>query len=285
MNANLLSESMLDILTAVNRWEIFCSAFEPALYPVDNAKHKEWMDTNSHAHSYPEVLFVMSGEGYFGYRGDCYPIIPGSVFILNSSEEHDNLYPQWASEFDHLWLHFVQDSILTGIVSARGNAVTTTNQSVISEKTIPWTHSLFDYTNHSHLPTGLRRLRIYSAISILISTFIQSGLPERHIGDQSSFQKQIVTAIEQHIQQTYGKGLNLDALAVISGYSKFHFERLFKQHTGRSVHQYINECRTAKVTQMIGDGYSKKEIASVLGFSRQSAFSRWLCNSRNTTEH
>jgi AraC-like DNA-binding protein len=64
-------------------------------------------------------------------------------------------------------------------------------------------------------------------------------------------------------------------LAEMSGYSKFHFLRIFRTHTGMYLHDYINFCRLERVARMQKNGCYKKEIASALGFSSLSAFSRW----------
>ena len=74
----------------------------------------------------------------------------------------------------------------------------------------------------------------------------------------------------------HGRGVTLDMLARISGYSKFHFLRLFQRCTGQTVHTYIDHCRRQRVEAMLQQGCAKKEIAAALGFSCPAAFSRWL---------
>jgi len=109
----------------------------------------------------------------------------------------------------------------------------------------------------------------------LITALIDLGYTEE-FGSNEEFRDNIIKVVEQHIRQTSGCGVTLDGLARLSGYSKFHLERLFKEHTGYSVHKYINLCRTAKFRHMKAEGHSMKEISLALGFTCQSSFSRWL---------
>ncbi len=124
-------------------------------------------------------------------------------------------------------------------------------------------------------PADLLRLKLRSAVGLLITALIHAGYASVH-DDRHAFQQHVVAAIQQHIRETAGHGECLDSLARISGYSKFHFLRLFEQHTGQTVHRYLDDCRLQRVRTMLERGCSKKEISAALGFSCQSAFSRWL---------
>jgi AraC-like DNA-binding protein len=69
--------------------------------------------------------------------------------------------------------------------------------------------------------------------------------------------------------------LTLDMAADLSGFSKYHFTRLFKQFTNVSFYKYLNLKRIAKAEQLlINPDLSITDVALSSGFSSLSAFIR-----------
>jgi len=61
----------------------------------------------------------------------------------------------------------------------------------------------------------------------------------------------------------------------MADYSKFHFLRLFRCHSGQTVQEYIDECLRQKVRRLLAQGRTHKSIGETLGFSNPASFSRW----------
>ena len=91
--------------------------------------------------------------------------------------------------------------------------------------------------NGQHLPPALIRMRIISTIALLVSEILARAIQQQH-GEEDSevFQLQIIHSIMQQIRATAGKGITLDVLAHLSGYSKYHLLRLFTQYAGKTIH-------------------------------------------------
>jgi AraC-like DNA-binding protein len=69
--------------------------------------------------------------------------------------------------------------------------------------------------------------------------------------------------------------LKLDEVADMSGFSKFYFERLFKQFTGTSFYKYVNQKRIARAQELlIEPGNSVTDVALSCGFMSISSFIR-----------
>lgn len=82
---------------------------------------------------------------------------------------------------------------------------------------------------------------------------------------------QICDYITEHCTEE----LTLDAVADISGFSKFYFSRLFKQFTHVSFYKYVNQKRIALAEQLLTEpGNSITDIALNSGFSSISSFIR-----------
>ncbi len=78
-----------------------------------------------------------------------------------------------------------------------------------------------------------------------------------------------------YINAHCSENLKLDDIANMSGFSKFYFERLFKQFAGTSFYKYVNQKRIAKAQELlIEPGISITDVALNCGFTSISSFIR-----------
>jgi AraC-like DNA-binding protein len=274
MSNRLFSDDMIRILTSIDRWRIISSRFTPEVEPVADWRHEAWSMDNCQGHSIREALIVLGGKANYGFKQKVYPCVPGAVFLFDSYEEHDSDYVPWCTNAEHLWIYFHNDTVLMRVLSIKDGAYRSLpgSSTMLSASSLPL--SLFTASQHPLEPAEVVRFRTISALAVLVMSFIDLGYAEES-GDSREFRQTIISAVEQRIRETCGSSTSLDSLARVSGYSKFHLERLFKERTGCTIHQYVDRCRAAKCKEMIGNGHSLKEISSALGFSHQSSFSRW----------
>lgn len=278
MENKYFTQDMLEVLTSPQNWRIVSSSLPSEVEAVEDIGHQEWMKSHADSHSHREIMIPMRGRINQGFMGKVYPAVPGVVFLMDSFEEHDSYYPEWTSDISHLWFYITQDGIRFHEACSRegildldksGGWLTMTEQLAV-----PLHHLFFD-PRKTELPVHVLRFRALSALVSLVSSAIEFGYKDQEKESRESFQERVILTIQKHIQQSAGRGVSISSLSLLSGYSKFHLQRLFKHYTGRSIHQYIDECRIARLRQMENAGYRKKEIASVLGFEHQSSFARW----------
>lgn len=276
MNNFLLSKNALDVLASIRNWRIVASGLVPEVVGEPDQRHIEWMRTHCSSHPTQEVLFVVSGETYFGYMGTCYHTKPGDVFMIDKFEEHDDYYPPEMSDIEHVWIILLHNQAVVRVVTKKQGKYSEGRAILMpTYTTTHWLRSLFAHTKYPYHMSTVRKLHAYSEIAAAVSSIIQMGYSEPVGDDDESFQEKIIASVEEHIREVGGAGIKVDMLARISGYSRFHLERLFKKRTGKNLRQFINECKIDTVMQMQAAGYRKKEIAITLGFSCPSAFSRW----------
>ena len=83
--------------------------------------------------------------------------------------------------------------------------------------------------------------------------------------------KKVLSFINAH----YTENISIDALADLSGFSKYHFCHIFKDATGITVTHYINSVRCRKAKELLKKGKCNvSEAASRCGFSNLSYFTR-----------
>ncbi len=82
-------------------------------------------------------------------------------------------------------------------------------------------------------------------------------------------------AICDYISVNCTENLSLDDMADLSGFSKFHFSRLFKQFSGQTFYQYLSRKRIEHAELLLAkQELTVTDVASDSGFESQSAFIR-----------
>jgi AraC-like DNA-binding protein len=281
MDNNLFSDSILQLMSQPDRWTMVSSWFTPDINHSAQPHHSAWMMDNSHSHPHREFLMTLDGGGWQGFRGKVYPRHPGSIFFFDAFETHDFFAPVWTPDEDQLWISLLPQHIAICIYSFRDGKIDTRRECrhIFTSDELGLSESALLMLKPGTTTTsaGLIRLHLTSFIGLLLSAIIHTGyLVNINRDETEGLQRRTVQAIQHHIEATAGNGVSLDSLVQLTGYSKFHFMRLFKQHTGLSIHTYIDQCRHQRVLEMRDAGNSQKEISYSLGFSCPAAFCHWL---------
>jgi AraC-like DNA-binding protein len=280
MKNRFFDARMLDLLLTPERWSLVTSFTAPDKAPCDDRQHATWRRTHTHHHQHTEILFGLRGESVYGFMGKAYRCSPGTLIFFDSSEEHDQGYPKGIASIHHLWISLLQDRIFSCVRFVKRNRLEMapgSNCIIAMEDTGLQANTLLAECRKAadRRPAAATRLRLLAVFAAVLGRVVEEGYRDSIAENLDAFQAQTIDAIRQHILATGGSDASLDNLARISGYSKFHFVRLFKRYTGQPVGRYINWCRTQKMDELRKSGKSLKEIGVALGFSCQSAFCRW----------
>lgn len=105
----------------------------------------------------------------------------------------------------------------------------------------------------------------------ILSLFLKEGKAKER---QSSALQGAVDYIHDHM----GENISIGALARMSGYSKDHFSRKFKELFGRTPRQYIADAKLSRAKQwLLETDRSIAEIAVSLGFCDTGYFTQFFC--------
>lgn len=86
---------------------------------------------------------------------------------------------------------------------------------------------------------------------------------------------EVIMAACNYINQHYQENITLEETAGISGFSKFHFTRIFKQYMNMTFYEYLNQKRIKRAEELLyTTELSVTEVAMNSGFSSLSAFNR-----------
>lgn len=138
-------------------------------------------------------------------------------------------------------------------------------------------------------PTPFTEASIYS---LMIRFFVAVGrttfnASTRFPGITSAKQHEYIEKfmmVCNYITEHCTENINVDDLADLAGFSKFHFARLFKQFAGMSCYEYLTQKRVAHAEQLlIQPDISITEVAMRSGFNSLSTFNRIFKTSKNCT--
>ena len=104
----------------------------------------------------------------------------------------------------------------------------------------------------------------------LISSYSNNQIKSKEI---SYSRKKLVQAVE-YMRENFYENLKLENLAQISGLSKYHFLRKFKEEFSMTPHAYLLQIRIQNAKNMLLNHQSLTNIALSCGFSDQSHFTR-----------
>lgn len=236
---------------------------------------------NNHWHTAMEVILPIENS-YEVIAGHAhYTVLPGELFLLSPCESHELHAPQSGKRliflFDLAPLRSMKDFSLVEPLLADCLLISKNTHPQICDKA----RSLFLEMKDVYFGSGkFREMRIISRLLeflVLLGTNHQNSL-EQLSGARLGKQKEYVqkfNAILEYIDTHYMDNLTLDDIAGISGFSKYHFTRLFKRYTSSTFYDYLNLKRTREVQrQLVESDLAVTEIAYSAGFTSIATFNR-----------
>ena len=249
-------------------------------------KDREGTNIDYHYHEFCKLLMLRSGSGGYTVDGQRYSLDTGDIVLIGSGcvhrpeFEHGSLYERViiyiSPEF--LQQQSTPDCPLLDIFNGEHGHVLHLHQ-----PDILWNLSdaleqelSKDEYGRGILSNGLRlRLLIEIARGIRNpeTTFAKPIVPS------DSRILEILRYIDAHLTEE----LSIDILAEEFFISKFHMMRLFKQETGRSIHDYLQERRLLLARDLIRQGLSATDSCFQSGFRSYSSFTRAYAKHFGTT--
>lgn len=255
----------LELLQAPERWRFIGDTTR--LDSDVPSRYRHWYAAHRHAHSHAEIMITLAGQSWYGVGDGHHRIEPGSVLLLDPMLPHQQLYPDFETELEHLWINLMHDVISVGLYTIRGGNHRQTPSMLVPT---PGLSSLLSDGAGPH-----RAVRHLAAASHAVALLLEQLAKPADTTDTAHHHARMVRTIQTHVQRTAGRGDSIHSLARIAGYSRYHFVRIFKQHAGCTVQHYIDHCRRRHVRRQLARQVSRKQIGYELGFSSPQSFSRW----------
>ena len=246
-------------------------------------------DYPAHWHAPLEILMPLKNEYHAICNNTHYHLREGDILIINSGVIHTLMAPPEGRRIifqpNFNLLHNIKDLESTLTIISPTALITPENSPSIHGKI---QQLMLEILDEYKADAPLSEASIYSK---LISLFVLIGrnitetseIPTTDNSKQKIYAEKFLYVCE-YINEHCTEDLSLDFVADLTGFSKFHFTRLFKQFTGISFYKYLNQKRIANAESLlINPDISVTEVAILSGFTSLSAFIRMFKLIKNCT--
>ena len=249
-------------------------------------KDKNGTNIDYHYHEFCKLLMLRSGSGGYTVDGQRYSLDTGDIVLIGSQcvhrpeFEHGSLYERViiyiSPEF--LQQQSTPDCPLLDIFNGEHGHVLHLHQ-----PDILW--NLSDALEQELSKDEYGRVILSNGLLLRLLIEIARGIRN----PETTFAKPIVPSdsrileILRYIDAHLTEELSIDILAEEFFISKFHMMRLFKQETGRSIHDYLQERRLLFARDLIRQGVSATDSCFQSGFRSYSSFTRAYAKHFGTT--
>lgn len=247
---------------------------------------------NFEAHWHTSVEIIMPVDNIYTVKinDNVYEMNPGEIIIIPPGELHELIAPTTGMRF----IFMIDISLLTRLKGFSGINTMLSNEIFITKENYPRVYNeiyqlLVSMRNEYFNQKEFAELTIYSHV---INLFVILGynrisgeelFPNVRLNKQKEYVQKF-NHIMDYIDTHYMDDLNLEQIAYDTGFSKYHFSRLFKQYTGYTFCDYLCK-RRIKVSESLlaQPDLSITDVALMAGFQSISTFNRIFKSQKNCT--
>ncbi|MEO0375799.1 MAG: AraC family transcriptional regulator [Cyanobacteria bacterium P01_A01_bin.17] len=252
---------------AVNAWESPGIVLEHYAYSAGTV-------TPLPPHAHPEYQFGLSFncQGEYTYRGTVHPIPIGTLSLIHTGEAHAPSQRTSLPAPATFWMMQVDPSVMQKAASE-----------VIGKPTTPFVPELF-LSDHNLVQRLLVFCRCVTSDASQLEQDVAlihflAPLITRHAEGcldavKAPVHRPAVVKARDFLQTHYSQNTSLAELATLSGISRFHLSRIFRQETGLSLSAYQQQLRVNQAKKLLVRGLSISEAATAVGFYDQSHLGR-----------
>ena len=261
----------------------------------NNTTIRIWPNTQTdsfEAHWHAALEIIMPVENYYDVRtGDTtYHVQPGEIIVIPPGELHELLAPDSGSRF----IFMFDISMIARLKSFVGIQSILSQPLYVTKDTYPQIYEdvyrlLIQMRNEYFNKNEYAELTIFA---LSLHFFTKFGY--NHINASNLFpnvrlykQKEYIQKFNnlmEYIDDHYMEDLNLEEIAESTGFSKYHFSRLFKQYTGFTFCDYLCHRRIKVAEELLArPDLSITEVALQSGFTSLSAFIRMFKQIKDCT--
>lgn len=238
------------------------------------------MNHNSpfHWHRELEILYILNGHATVHMDGKQYELNPLDAIVMDYAKIHEVIYelPQTMGICIHvsrqLLRRYLMDSELLGI-HCTGTHLTQEAQTHYAELCEYLKELTVLYVNQKKTYQLKSTALILDILACLIEHFsepVTKSVSEAKVGNMERIEQ-----ICDYVEHNYQQEITLQEAADELGLNKEYFCRFFKQNTGNSFIQYVNQVRINHIYQdLLHTDEGVQEIMERHGFYNQKLFYR-----------
>ena len=270
---------MISDINAQSREDIYYDTLKGVLL-----YHNTLNEYPLHWHNEVELILPLSGSFQVKFHNDSSAVVncaPGDIMLIAPGTLHEYLAVAPGGEklillFDIT--NYSQVSLLVPLLKTLPPYVHV-KQSEYPVEAARLQNYFWDIERLYGESDEFLQISVYSLVTLILAQIGSMHLVDAIVptGTSDSQSKNIekLVAVTNYIDSHRSEDLSVEQLAELAGFSKYHFERLFKSSMGISCYQYITKRRVMMAQELLGDtDLSVMDIALQSGFFSLSTFNR-----------
>lgn len=214
-----------------------------------------------------QFLYTQSGRGAVIVDGKSYPLEEGSLFYLAPGVAHE-YYPLEDGNWTTCWLVF-RGEYLTPMMQNLGLERFAYGEHVVTEEI----RSVFSQIMAAARDTldGAQHCSVllYEYIMLVWRSLAEQGKD----GKQAEKAKGLLKKAVRYMDENYVKDISLDELACMSGVTRQHFCRVFREQMGMRPMEYLARLRVAEAREILLQTNDKIEaVGRKVGYENPTYF-------------
>lgn len=219
--------------------------------------------------------YTLAGRGRIRLGDSEYDIPPGSCMLAMIPEDHCYFLPPGEDSWKFIYVTVGGDEparLATALRNKCGVVFDIAEDSV----TVAAAWNIIEKARLNHLGN------IYESSSLAYNFMMSLLRSNESIKDSPLSEDEMIIRVKNYCEKHIAETISVDNLAQITGYSRWHFTRLFRELYGKSPHRFIVEQRIDYALQLLqASGEPLKVIAERCGFDDASYFCKVfksICN-------
>jgi len=254
-------------------------------FSVDIGLSKTWESGSNfkeHWHEHLQVFYFVNGEGLIQCNKKSFNVVQGDVVIINSRELHyfeslsDNLkFYLLRIDLPFLFSDQVDLCQIKYLAPLSENFILFKNLIRNDDEIVNCIKTVLKEFFKKELGYELAvKGNLYRLVVLLLRNYIGTYVTKKQLTFKINNFKRFYKVFE-FIDNNYNNKICVTNLANIAHVSTYYFCRIFKQMTGKTITEYINEVRLKKSIELLKSGnVNITEIAIICGFNDVNYFSR-----------
>ncbi|OPJ64912.1 AraC family transcriptional regulator [Clostridium oryzae] len=237
-----------------------------------------------HWHEAVEVVYALTDGLKAGVNNEIYTLNKKDILLISSGDVH--YFPPQPLQFNRIILFFeaaffeaftsiMKDKRFTMLLRANTNFPAAT--SVESLHDALETQILQIMEEYQNKKQGYK-LALKARLSDILVLLMRYAPREVYSTYEKNRQLSRLERLEQvfsFVEKNFDKNITLEEISAVANYSVYHFTRFFKEATGMTFNQYVNNFRISKAAEyLISSNDSIIEIAFKSGFGSIKNFNR-----------
>ena len=261
---------------------------------VGNSHIRIWYNTQTegympHHHAAIEIISTVEGDYTVSCNNQVYHLHQGDLLIIPPHMVHRLMGSPSGARFITLFdVSPISDFVDFKVISARFVRpvyISAAKEPVLhhqmTEGLVRSAELYFAHETMWEMMIYAEILKLYGFIGKAYLSNPDNFSSKDHPHIQRNYDKfdNLLSYLEEHVADR----ITLDDAAEYAGYSKFHFSRLFKEYTGITYYEHIQNIRIRTAQELLATETSITEIAYRTGFHDLTSFSRAFRNATGMT--